>query len=116
MLIDIDPLSGSIETMEYDPYTKTMLTTRTQDVTALLDRNKAIYNSQDWRGEDNDFWLVASAPLDTLEAWRQEFNSVRPRDCWLQSIFNTNEEWDKFMWMRLNSSDYRMLRTAPVHV
>jgi hypothetical protein len=116
MLIDIDPIFGTKETMLYDPSSKTMLTTVTQNVDALLDRNTAIYNSQDWRGEDNDFWFVASVPLVTLEAWRREFNSVRPADCRLQSILNNNDEWESFIWLRLNSSDFRKLRTAPVRV
>jgi hypothetical protein len=116
VLIDIDPLSGAIETTEWDGQTKSLITTRTQNVDALLDRNQAIYNSQHWRGEDNDFWFVASVPLDTLEAWRQEFNSVRAEGDKLHSTLANNEEWESFIWLRLNSSDFRKLRTAPVNV
>lgn len=117
-LLDIDPLTGMRETFDYDPMTGMSIITRTQNVDSLLDRNKRIYNdsAQDWRGEDNDFWLIASVPLDILEIWRQEFNSVRSEGSKLQSVLMNNEDWESFMWLRLNSSDYRYLRTAPVNV
>lgn len=118
MLLDIDPLTGAVETMEYDRVTQGLIIRRTENVDTILELNAASYNdsAQAWRGDDNDFWHVARVPLTTLEAWRIEFNSVRGPGDQLYSALASNEEWEAFVWMRLNSSEFRKLRTAPVRV
>ncbi len=117
-LLDIDPLTGAVETMLYDHQTKGLLITRTEDVSAVLDANVASYNdnSEGWRGESNELWHVGRVPETVLWLWLQEFNSVRPADEKVRSPFLTHKEWEDFLWLRLNSSEYRKLRTAPVHV
>lgn len=116
--LDIDPLTGAIETMHYDHATKGLVITRTEQVDHILDANTASYNDagQGWRGDDNDFWHVARIPLTTLFAWLQEFNATRSPDTRVTDPFRPHEEWEKWMYARLNSSDYRKLKTAPVHV
>ena len=117
-LIDIDPLSGAVELTQYDQNTKALITTRTENVDALLDANQASYNGprSNWEGEEGDFWHVASIPLTLLWAWMQDFNAPRGPADQLWSPFARNEEWERFMYGRLNGNDFRKLKTAPVHV
>lgn len=118
VLLDIDPLSGAASMMDYDTVTKDLIVTRKQNVDALLDANVASYNDsgQAWRGADNDFWHVATVPMDTLYGWLQEFNAGKPIEDCLHSPFFPNDEWERFMYGRLNMSEYRKLRTAPVTI
>ncbi len=118
VLLDIDPLTGAIETMDYDHVTKGLTITRTENVDGILDRNTRIYNDagQSWRGDDNDMWHVASIPLTTLYAWLQDFNAGKTPDACLQSPFATDPSWDRFIYGRLNSNEFRKLRTAPVNI
>lgn len=117
-LLDIDPLTGAITTMQYDHATKGLTITRSENVDAILDANAESYNDggQAWRGDDNDFWHVARVPLTTLFAWLHEFNANRSPDTRVKDPFCPHEEWDKWVWGRLNSGEYRKLRTAPVRV
>lgn len=118
VLLDIDPLTGAIETMAYDHATETLTITRSENVDAILAANEVSYNdsSQAWRGDGNDFWHAARIPLTTLYAWLTEFNASRSPDTQVKDPFNPHEEWERFMYARLNSSDYRKLKTAPIRV
>lgn len=117
-LLDIDPLTGAIETMVYDHQTKGLTITRTRDVSSILDANVASYNdsSKAWKSQTGDLWHVATVPEDVLWIWLQEFNSVRPDANKVKSPYLTHKEWEDHLWMLLNSSDNRKLKTAPVHV
>ena len=117
-LLDIDPLTGAVETIEYDHNTKSLTITREQNIDAALKQNEWAYNaaSKPWRGENGDLWHVASVPETTVYAWMIEFNAVRPQAERIHSPFVKHDEWERFQWLRLNSSDYRKLRTAPVIV
>lgn len=118
VLLDIDPLTGAIETMQYDHATKGLTITRTENVDAILDANQASFNDsgQAWRGQDNDFWHAARIPLTTLWAWFQEFNASREPGDKVHDPFTSHPEWDAFVYGRLNCSDYRKLKTAPINV
>jgi hypothetical protein len=117
-LLDIDPLTGAVETFHYDHATGASTIKRTENVDAALDRNQRSYNdsSQAWRGEENDMWKVASIPLTTLWEMFQEFNAPRPHADRLQSPFDSDPAWERFLHGKLNSSEYRKLRTAPVRI
>lgn len=118
-LLDIDPLSGAVETMTYDHATKGLVITRVNDnIDAVLDANAESYNDagQGWRGQNNDFWHVARIPVDVLEMWRLEFNLGKPRDQQVLAYFDDRADFQSFVWGRLNSNEYRKLRTAPVKV
>lgn len=120
-LIEIDPLSGALERYDYDHDTGLLAFSKTQNVDRVLDMNAESYNQgmardAEWRGCDNDMWHVASIPLVTLQAWLNEFNSVRAEGSKHRSIYAPDEEWDKFVLMRLDSSDFRKLKTAPVKI
>lgn len=119
-LLDIDPLTGAVETFEYDAVAGHSIVTRTEDVDHILDLNQASYNegkgkSASWRGDDNDFWFVGRIPLTLLQSWLDEFNAARPGQDKLYSFLIENEEWERFMYGRWNSSEYRKLKTAPVN-
>ena len=120
LLLDVCPITGRVDTFDYDPVTKTSIITCTENVDAILDRNQDLYNdgmhkSARWRGEDNDFWFVGSIPLTTLHEWMIEFNKDKGPADWLRNMFATNnEEWDKFIQRKLDCSDNRKLKTAPV--
>lgn len=117
-LLDIDPFSGAVETMKFDHTTKELIIKTTVNVDAVLDANTEEQNdgSERWRGESNDFWHVARVPQNILQMWLIEFNSVRPADEKVKSPYLTNKDWEDFLWMRLNSGEYRKLRTALKHV
>lgn len=117
-LFDIDPLTGAHSRTSFDYRSGELVFTKKQNVDALLDANVASYNDsgERWRGKDNDFWRVASVDLVTLMDWLTEFNAPRPDDLKLASPFYPDDEWSKFMDAKLNSSDFRKFRTAPVRV
>ncbi len=117
-LLDIDPISGAVETMQYDHATKGLVITRETNIDAALDLNTWAYNNsaETWRGETGDLWHVASVPEDLVWAWLLEFNEPRSPDERIHSPFVRNQDWERFQWSRLNSAEFRKLRTAPVHV
>ena len=88
-LIEIDPLTGATETYDYDHSTGNLIFTKSLEIDPLLDANVASYNDggQAWRGQHNDMWRVASVPPIELQAWLNEFNSVRPQDAKVRSIY-----------------------------
>ena len=117
-LLDIDPITGARETFAYDHNTGSTIITRTRNIDAVLDANTESFNdgSKRWKGDTGDLWHVARVPEDVLYIWLQEFNAVRPADERCKSPFLTHKDWEDFLWLRLNSSEYRKLKTAPVHV
>lgn len=116
VLLDIDPLSGAIETMDYDTTTGKLTITRTENVQAVLDHNEQLYNDsgEAWRGADNTMWHFATVPVTVLQGWLKEFNVGKPRADRVQSPYSPDERWQTFLFRRLNSSEYRKLKTAPV--
>lgn len=117
-LLDIDPISGAVETMHYDHNTKALHIKRETNIDTVLNLNDWARNNSDktWRGQTGELWHVASTPEDLVWTWVLEFNAVRPVDEHIRSPFDTNADWEKFVWARLNSLDYLRLKTAPVHV
>lgn len=120
ILLDIDPLTGAVETFEYDPINRRSIITRTEEVDHILDLNQQSYNegkgsTASWRGQDNDFWHVGRVPLTLLQAWLDEFNAKRAAADKIYSFLDENEEWERFMYARWNDADNRKLKTAPVN-
>lgn len=116
VLLDIDPLSGAIETMDYNENTKTLTIKRVEDVQAVLDANEMVRNDpgQAWRGDDNTMWHVATVPMTELQDWLRIYNLGKPREDRVQSILDPDDGWQTFMYGRLQSSDYYKFKTAPV--
>lgn len=120
ILLDIDPLTGAIETFDFDQATGTSIITRTENVDTILDLNAQSYNegkaaNASWRGEDNDFWHVGRVPLTELQRWLNDFNATRAPADKIYSFLTENEEWERFVYARWNDPDYRKLKTAPVN-
>jgi hypothetical protein len=74
-----------------------------QDVSALLDRNKAMYNENDGYSPSREWRRAASIPVIIQQKWLQE----EGWDC-----YDLPANWDKLK-QKLNSSEYLFLRTAP---
>ena len=120
ILLDIDPLTGAVETFEFDAATGASIITRTENVDHILDLNAESYNQgkakdATWRGTENDFWHVGRVPLTELQRWLNDFNATRAPADKIYSFLTENEEWERFMYARWNDPDYRKLKTAPVN-
>ncbi len=115
-LLDIDPLTGAVEHFHYDHDSKRSVITRTRNVDTTLDLNTWALNNSDKTWKGRDLWHVASVPEDLVWAWMLEFNEPRSLDERLTSPFDKNADWERFQWARLNSGEFRKLRTAPVVV
>lgn len=118
VLLDIDPLTGAVETMDYDLATGKMLITRTQEIGDILDMNAAVRNdsAEAWRGADNTMWHIATVPLVMLQDWLNEFNAKRGKADKVGSYLDPNDEWQTFMWRRIQSSDFGKLKVSPKRV
>lgn len=112
-VLDIDPFLGTVETFSYDASIDSMTITRSQDVTAILDRNKALQNDNShWRNNSKlcengiDMRLMASIPVVVEEKWLRDYG-VRLDQ--LQDL-----DMRKKALSLLNSSDWRWLKCSDV--
>jgi hypothetical protein len=106
LYLDTDPLSGAIETFDYDESTDTVIIKRTCDVQPIIDRNMELQNHTDgWVGEGRDMKWVASIPLELAYKWLIEDGI----SCWKK------EHWPAVR-KRINSNEYYRIRCAPGRV
>lgn len=98
-LLDIDPLTGAIETFHYDDVDDTFTIQRTEDVSPLIEHNKAI-DSMTPGGWKGDVHRVASIPAVIVTELREK------------GILNNPERLRAW----LNDSDNRVFRTRPGRV
>ena len=105
-VLDYDPSTGVTTYFDYIPETDTTVVHREQDVSAILDANKAIANDESiWKkGVKNDWAHYAQIPNIVLEKWLNEHGV----DAWKK------ENWEKNgpVWKLLNSPEYRYLKTT----
>ncbi len=82
--------------------------TRTQDIESYLDANKAeISDAPSWRPYANkNMRKVASIPMIVAEAWLKEGINV----------FDPSPDMQRKVAQKLNSNEYRHLRTYPGRV
>lgn len=101
-LFSHDPEAGITEWFTYDPQTKTCTIRTVQDVTPILEVNKALQNHDDrgW-GVSRFFRRAASIPVTIIHKWKVEENI---------DVFDPNDA--KAVRKKLNDPDYRFLRTA----
>lgn len=103
---EVDPLTGITTTTHYDPDSDTMVVDREQDVEPLLDANKRQYNDAPdigrWKGE-----IIEVAKIDpiTIEKWLREDPPL--------NIYKSDPDTRAELRRRLNSPEYRYLRTMP---
>ena len=85
-----------------DPMTGDLTVLRTSDVEANLERNKALYSSNDGYSPSRELRRAASIPMSIVEKWRNELGV---------DVFNPDHR--DAVRRLLNSSEYLYLRTAP---
>lgn len=108
MLIDYNPVTGKqVEMIEQDGLLIVRERVPKELVKKMLDRNKAEYNAiphKQYRSalREKNMWRAASIPNIIVEKWKKEEGL---------DIFNENH-WPKIR-EKLNSEEYRFLRTSP---
>ena len=102
-LLDFDPLTGLLEYHSYDPATDTTVIESVQNVAPILERNKALQVESDggW-SPSRELRRAAAIPDIIILKWRREEGI---------DVFN-RDHWPAVR-RKLNSSEYRYLRTAP---
>ena len=105
-LVDCDPLWGTKTWFSYDQNTDitTIRTETVQDTTELiLNQNKDAYNHDYNRGytKSRDFKHIAKIPPQVILQWLQEGIDVFDKNDW------------PAVKRKLNSSEWRHLRTSP---
>jgi|DEB3_MinimDraft_2_1074329.scaffolds.fasta_scaffold00127_4 hypothetical protein len=77
---------------------------RSQDVEAILDENKRLASLNDGYSPSRDMRRVASIPMTVIEQWMKEGINIFDRNC------------AEAIRRKLNSPEWRYLRTAPGRV
>jgi hypothetical protein len=109
-VLDYDPISRITTYFEYHHPTDETIISREQDVSLILDANKALQNDESvWKRGVKDSWApYASIPAIVLERWMTEHGV---------DAFK-KENWAKGgrVWKLLNHPDYRWLKkTTKMH-
>jgi hypothetical protein len=101
-LLDFDPISHEAVTF-IDNNDGTFSLRHEQPVEAILDRNKAIANDEDFtkKGIKEDYWKYATIPNIVAYKWKKELGV---------DIFNRDHK--KKMFQLINSPEYRYLKTT----
>ena len=102
-LVDYDPITGIKTFVEYNAADDLIVVKEEQDVTSLLDRNKALFNEPDHRkhGMKECFMHAATIPPILIHKWLKE-----------EGIdFFKKEHWPRVQ-KKLNDPEYRYLRTS----
>ena len=76
----------------------------------ILDHNKKLYTQNDGYSADKSLKRVASIPTIVLEIWAKEYNKDQNKGNWFAL---PKDVQTKILKEKLNSSDYRLFRTAP---
>lgn len=102
-LLDVDRMTGVAEYHHYDAETDRTIVETVQDVTPLLERNKALQNADDrgWSAS-RDLRRAAAIPDIIVLKWRNEYGI---------DVFDRNH-WPAVKKL-LNDPEWRYLRTAP---
>ena len=106
-MIDNNPSAGESVGYQYNAAEEQATITHEQDISLLLDANKAAANDDDKtrRGIKNDWWKYATIPNVVQIEWKQKFGV---------DVFNRDHQ--KAVFKLLNSPDYRYLKcTTKTH-
>ena len=102
--LDYDPLTGAVETFDYDESSDTAIIHRAADVQPIIDRNKELANHTDgWTSREKDLRLVASIPIEVAFLWLRRYGIC----AWKK------EHWPQVRRL-LNDSEWRYLRCSNV--
>ena len=102
----IDDVSGVITDAVYDEGTERLVVRRSQDVEPIIERNKAMANEgRKWDFGDDWGRLYARIPNIVIEQWMREDG--------VNVLALEGDDQGKYLRAKLNSSDYRDLKTDP---
>ena len=94
----------------HDNEDKGVIQQRSVDVKPILEHNKKLYTHNDGYSPDKGLKRVASIPTIVLEIWCKEYHKDQNKGNWFALPKETQQ---KILRQKLNSSDYRLFRTAP---
>lgn len=102
-VIDYDPYNGITTTFDYDHVSDSTIIGREQDVSLLLDLNKALQNNEDYskKGIKDGWWHYATYPSIIIEKWITEYGV---------NVFNRDHQ--KKILELTNRPEYRYLKTT----
>jgi hypothetical protein len=101
--LEYDPFSGITTSFEYDSMTDTTILHREQDISKMLDMNKALQNEDEHtkRGIKSGWWHYANIPNIIIEKWLNELGV---------NVYDKDHE--KKVYSLLNQPEYRYLKTT----
>ena len=102
-ILDYDPFSRITTTFDYVPETDTTVLYREQDVSHILDMNKALQNEPDItkQGIKTGWWYYSQIPAIVIEKWLNEFGV---------DVYNRDHQ--KKVFELTNRPEYRYLKTT----
>ena len=102
-VLDYDPTSGITTYFDYEADNDTALIYHEQDVTPILDMNKALQNEPDaWKqGVKNSWAHYAQIPNIVVQKWLNEHGV---------NLYDKNHQ--KAVFRLLNDPEYRYLKTT----
>lgn len=102
-VLEYDPLTQITTTFDYDPHNDTAIVGREQDVSWILETNKAMQNEPDtWKqGVKNGWAHYAQVPNIIIEKWLTE-----------HGVDFFNRDHQKAVFRLLNDPQYRYLKTT----
>ena len=102
-ILDYDPFSGMTSRFDYDHSTQTTIIGREQDVSLVLQVNKALQNNEDYskQGIKNEWWHYATIPPLIIEKWKNE-----------KGVDVFNKDHERAVFRLLNDPEYRYLKTT----
>lgn len=106
-LLDVDPLTGAVETFYYDHETGRCMIDRRLDVEPLLELSKAQFNTFDERARwgAEPMHLVARVPMEVMEVFKQQ-TGINP-----YHVMEPEDERRFLAW--LDDPAQRLFRTRP---
>ena len=102
-ILDYDPISRITTTFDYDYSTDTTIIGREQDVSGVLEFNKALQNDTDYskKGIKDSWWHMGTIPPVVIEKWKNEKGV---------DVFN-KDHWSAVKKL-LNDPEYKWLKTT----
>jgi len=102
-LLDWDPLTGVATYHHFDPETRMRTIEEVQDVSPIMEANKAIASRIDRAAHRRgDMWLVGKLPFSLAMKWKQEEGV---------DVINDKDSW-RFLERKLRDPEYRYLTTG----
>ena len=102
-IVDYDPLTGMTTTFDYDHASDTTYVGREQDISLLIESNKAMQNDIEYskNGIKTEWWHMCKIPPLVIEKWKNE-----------KGIDVLNKDHWKAVKKLLNDPEYKWLKTT----